>query len=172
MSSTARYSSYSCHSGLPQKLAAAVSQHAQELDIVLLEERQHTVIEQIGRRDRRLAARIICDGQPLVTTGCGYLPIGYLTTGYLPIGALPTGGAGGGGSLRGRSAAAAALSMAKDAPIAVRSLSIINPLCLNRIFPAAPVRSPLMFVGSGVHRCTFTNALAETIAQQESSDAP
>jgi hypothetical protein len=85
---------------------------------------------------------------------------------------LPTGGAGGGGSLRGRSAAAAALSIAKDAPIAVRSLSIINPLCLNRIFPAAPVRSPLMLVGSGVHRCTFTNALAETIAQQESSDAP
>jgi hypothetical protein len=30
---------------------------------------------------------------------------------------------------------------------------------------------PLVFVGSGVHRCTFTNALAETIAQQESSDA-
>jgi hypothetical protein len=29
------------------ELAAAVSQHAQELDIVLLEERQHTVIEQI-----------------------------------------------------------------------------------------------------------------------------
>jgi hypothetical protein len=29
-----------------------------------------------------------------------------------------------------------------------------------------------MFVGSGVDRCTFTNALAETIAQQESSDAP
>ena len=27
-----------------------------QLDIVLLEERQHTVIEQIGRRDRRLAA--------------------------------------------------------------------------------------------------------------------
>src|SRR5262249_42723401 len=52
---------------------------------------------------------------------CGYLPIGYLPTGYLPIGALPTGGAGGGGSLRGRSAAAAALSMAKDA--AVRDLS-------------------------------------------------
>jgi len=41
---------------LPQKLAAAVSQHAQELDIVLLEQRQHTVSEQIGRRDRRLAA--------------------------------------------------------------------------------------------------------------------
>jgi hypothetical protein len=34
---------------LPQKLATAVSQHTQELDIVLLEERQHTVIEQIGR---------------------------------------------------------------------------------------------------------------------------
>ena len=73
--------------------------------------------------------------------------------------------------MRGRSAAAAALSIAKDAPIAVRSLSIVNPLCLNRIFPAAPVRCPLMFVGSGVHHCTFTNALAETIAQQESSDA-
>ena len=41
--------------GIAAELAAAVSQHAQELDIVLLEERQHTVIEQIGRRDRRLA---------------------------------------------------------------------------------------------------------------------
>src|SRR5439155_21909182 len=108
---------------------------------------------------------------PFVTTGCGYLPIGALPTGYLPIGALPTGGAGGGGSLRGRSAAAAALSIAKDAPIAVRSLRIINPMCLNRIFPAEPVRSLLMFVGSGVHGCTFTNALADTIAQQESSGA-
>jgi hypothetical protein len=59
--------------GIAAQLAAAVSQHAQQLDIVLLEERQHTVIEQIGRRDRRLAARIICDGQALVTTGWGYL---------------------------------------------------------------------------------------------------
>src|SRR5262249_42566964 len=66
-------------------------------------------------------------GQPLVTTGCGYLPIGYLPTGYLPIGALPTGGAGGGGSLRGRSAAAAAPSMAKDAAVAVRIFSIMTP---------------------------------------------
>jgi hypothetical protein len=40
--------------GIATELAAAVSQHAQELDIVLLEQRQHTVIEQIGRRDRRL----------------------------------------------------------------------------------------------------------------------
>src|SRR5215831_6599201 len=83
-------------------------------------------------------------GQPLVTTGCGYLPIGALPTGYLPIGALPTGGAGGGGSLRGRSAAAAALSMAKDATVAVRIFIIIIPLCLNRISPAEPVRCPLM----------------------------
>jgi hypothetical protein len=30
--------------GVAAELAAAVSQHAQELDIVLLEERQHTVI--------------------------------------------------------------------------------------------------------------------------------
>jgi hypothetical protein len=34
--------------GIAAELAAAVSQHAQELDIVLLEEREHTVIEQIG----------------------------------------------------------------------------------------------------------------------------
>ena len=36
--------------GVAAELAAAVSQHAQELDIVLLEQRQLTVIEQIGRR--------------------------------------------------------------------------------------------------------------------------
>src|SRR5262245_18207152 len=41
--------------GIAAKLAAAVSQHAQQLDIVLLEERQHTVIEQIGRSERRLS---------------------------------------------------------------------------------------------------------------------
>src|SRR5215471_12410324 len=65
------------------------------------------------------------DRQPLVTTGAGggYLPIGALPTGYLPTGA----GAGGGGSLRGRSAAAAALSMAKDAASAVRIFSMCSP---------------------------------------------
>ena len=36
-------------------LAAAVGQHAQQLDVVLLEERDHAIVEQIGRRDRRLA---------------------------------------------------------------------------------------------------------------------
>src|SRR6478609_7005739 len=36
-------------------LAAAVSQHAQQLDIVLLEQRQHPIVEQIRGRDRRLA---------------------------------------------------------------------------------------------------------------------
>ena len=41
--------------GVAAELAAAVSQHAQELDIVLLKEWQHTVIEQIGRRDLRFA---------------------------------------------------------------------------------------------------------------------
>ena len=41
--------------GIAARLAAAVSQHAQQLDVVLLEERQHTVIKQIGRRDGRLA---------------------------------------------------------------------------------------------------------------------
>src|SRR5262245_43534034 len=53
--------------GIAAELAAAVSQHAQELDIVLLEERQHTVIEQIGRRDRRLA---------VVELGKAYLGVG------------------------------------------------------------------------------------------------
>src|SRR4249920_4220114 len=75
---------------------------------------------------------ILCCGQPLLTTGCGYLPIGALPTGYLPIGALPTGAAGGGGSLRGRSAAAAALSMAKDAAVTVRIFSMTNPLVFGQ----------------------------------------
>src|SRR5262249_20255627 len=79
----------------------------------------------------------------------GYLPIGALPTGYLPIGALPTGGAGGGGSLRGRSAAAAALSMPKDAAVTVRNFSIVNPLLFephlsDEAAYAAPGRRPLM----------------------------
>jgi hypothetical protein len=41
--------------GVAAELAAAVSQHAQELDIMLLEEWQYTVVEQIGGGDRRLA---------------------------------------------------------------------------------------------------------------------
>src|SRR5262249_19051577 len=36
-------------------LTAAVGQYAQKLDIVLLEQRQHPIIEQICRRDRCLA---------------------------------------------------------------------------------------------------------------------
>ena len=69
--------------------------------------------------------------QPLVTTGAGvgYFPSGALPTGNLPIGALPTGATGGGGSLRGRSAAAAALSMAKDTAVTTdRNFSMIIPL--------------------------------------------
>ena len=82
------------------------------------------------------------DRQPLVTTGCGggYLPIGYLPTGYLPTGA----GAGGGGSLRGRSAAAAALSIAKDAAAAVRIFSMMyrTPLKVcNNLVRADSARS-------------------------------
>jgi hypothetical protein len=53
--------------GIAAELAAAVGQHAQELDIVLLEERQHTVIEQIGCRDGRLA---------VVELGKAYLGVG------------------------------------------------------------------------------------------------
>src|ERR1700758_2870535 len=36
-------------------LAPAVGQYAQKLDIVLLEQRHHPIIEQFGRCDRRLA---------------------------------------------------------------------------------------------------------------------
>src|SRR5262244_3253568 len=83
----------------------------------------------------------ICCGQPLVTTGCGYLPIGYLPTGYLPIGASPTEGAGGGGSLRGRSAAAAPLSMAKDAAVASTTIFIMTiPLVSGSIAFRKPRR--------------------------------
>src|SRR5262245_51802330 len=98
------------------------------------------------------------DRPPLVRTGCGYLPIGALPTGYLPIGALPTGGAGGGGSLRGRSAAAAALSMPKEAAVTVRNFSIVNPLLFephlsdeaaNAAAGAAPPDDC-----SDFHRCT------------------
>ena len=60
--------------GVAAERAAAVSQHAQELDIVLLEERQHTVIEQIGRRDRRLS---------VVELGKAYLGV-LLSAEYLP----------------------------------------------------------------------------------------
>src|SRR5262245_57828341 len=76
-----------------------------------------------GSRPLNLSSVKDADRQPLVTTGAGggYLPIGALPTGYLPTGA----GAGGGGSLRGRSAAAAALSMAKDAASAVRIFSMM-----------------------------------------------
>ncbi len=35
-------------------LRASIGQHADHTHVVLLEERQHPVIEQIGRRDRRL----------------------------------------------------------------------------------------------------------------------
>src|SRR5262249_32605933 len=41
--------------GVAAILAAAVGQHAQQLDLVLLEERQHPIVEQIRRRNRRLA---------------------------------------------------------------------------------------------------------------------
>src|SRR5262249_48396743 len=54
--------------GIATELAAAVSQHAQELGIVLLEQHQRTVIEQIGRRDRRLA---------VVDSGKAYLVLGF-----------------------------------------------------------------------------------------------
>src|SRR5262249_25765386 len=116
-----------------------------------------------------LSPRIICDGQPLVTTGCGYLPIGYLPTGYLPIGALPTGGAGGGGSLRGRSAAAAAASMAKDAAVTIRIFSIINPLlfgpCLRQSRKRGTGGRPADLCASNRAELLCKDALADTVTQ-------
>ena len=35
--------------------AATVGQHAQQLDVMALEQWQHAVVEEIGRRDRRLS---------------------------------------------------------------------------------------------------------------------
>src|SRR5262249_41132247 len=82
-----------------------------------------SVVMESTSRPRHLSSVKDADRQPLVTTGAGggYLPIGALPTGHLPTG----GGAGGGGSLRGRSAAAAALSIAKDAASAVRIFSMM-----------------------------------------------
>src|SRR6476620_3555324 len=80
--------------------------------------------------------------QPLAATGCGYLPIGALPTGYLPIGALPTGAAGGGGSLRGRSAAAAALNIAIDAAVMVRIFNMAHPLVFRVSLERPGTRNP------------------------------
>src|SRR5262245_2518501 len=82
-----------------------------------------SVVMESASRPLNLSSVKDADRQPLVTTGAGggYLPIGALPTGHL----LTGGGAGGGGSLRGRSAAAAALSMAKDAASAVRIFSMM-----------------------------------------------
>src|SRR5215470_13988446 len=91
------------------------------------------------------------DRQPLVTTGGGG---GYLPSGALPIGALPTGGAGGGGCLTGISAAAAALSIAKDAASAVRIFSMMY----------APLKV-CNLVRAGVRSFQWQNAGAETITQ-------
>jgi hypothetical protein len=83
---------------------------------------------EMGWYPRRLKLSSVkeADRQPLVYTGAG-AGGGYLPTGNLPIGALPTygAGAGGGGCLRGRSAAAAALSIAKDAAAAVSIFSMM-----------------------------------------------
>src|SRR5262245_21774841 len=65
--------------------------------------------------------------------GCGYLPIGYLPTGYLPTGYLPIGAAAtGGGSLRGKSAAAATLSMAMSPAVTIMIVfMMLIPLCCS-----------------------------------------
>jgi hypothetical protein len=70
------------------------------------------------RRDQdRL--RHICCGQPLVTTGCGYLPTGCQLDICQPDICLPAPSPAGAGSLRGKSAAPAALS------------TVNNPTVLN-----------------------------------------
>src|SRR5258707_5774187 len=69
----------------------------------------------------------------LVTSAGGYLPTGYLPTGYLPTGYLPIGAAAtGGGSLRGKSAAAAMLSMATSPAVTIMTIfMMVNPLVLG-----------------------------------------
>src|SRR2546421_5746737 len=60
-------------------------------------------------------------------TGCGYLPTGYLPTGYFPPGYLPIGAAAtGGGSLRGKSAAAATLSMARSPAVTIVTIFMMQ----------------------------------------------
>src|SRR5262249_10371490 len=84
-------------------------------------------------------SRHICCGQPLVTTGCGYLPTGYLPTGYLPTGYLPIGAAAtGGGSLRGKSAAAAALSTVNNPTVPNTAM---NPAVLTTARNAVVTRT-------------------------------
>jgi hypothetical protein len=75
----------------------------------------------------------------LVTTGWGYLPTGYFPTGYLPIGAV----AGEGGSLRGKSAAAAALSTVKNPTTVLNTAK--NPTVLSTAKNAA-VTSMMIFI--------------------------
>jgi hypothetical protein len=41
--------------GIAAILAAAVGQHAQQLNLMAVEERQYPIVQKIGRRDRRLA---------------------------------------------------------------------------------------------------------------------
>ncbi len=53
--------------------AAAVAQHAQELDLMLLEERQHPVVEQVGRCDQRLAVVELGEGRLRVGVDEGLL---------------------------------------------------------------------------------------------------
>src|SRR6516164_11713858 len=53
--------------GIAAELTPAIGQDAEKLDVVVLEYRQHSIIEQIGRRDRRLA---------IVKLGAGDLGVG------------------------------------------------------------------------------------------------
>jgi hypothetical protein len=50
------------HRRFAAELATAVGQHAQELGIVLLEERQHSVVQEIGGGDRRVAVIELGEG--------------------------------------------------------------------------------------------------------------
>jgi len=54
MSSTARWSSYSWL-WVPTKFGAAIGQHPRQADGVLVVNRHHPVIEDLGRGDRGLA---------------------------------------------------------------------------------------------------------------------
>src|SRR6185295_7012785 len=59
--------------GIATVLAAAVRQHTHELHVVALEQGDPPIIEQIGRRDRRLAVIQLGDGHLAVGVDEGLL---------------------------------------------------------------------------------------------------
>src|SRR6185369_401459 len=54
MSSIARYSSYGCRPGRAAVLATPIGEYSNERNALVREKRQHAIIEEVRRRNRRL----------------------------------------------------------------------------------------------------------------------